>query len=224
MAMCITLYTFGDSTGPSTLNGQENPSGREAVGLESRNLGTFREAQDLIEEGEFSQARTLISGIASENPIEMAKQAAFLAYLDEYVYSPEQFSPQTESAMMALAMQTPYVHGEGTFYARVMMGLLTPELAVPYRAEIPAPEVSEDGWGRVYPNPVGREAWFVPEEVLEMDLQVVVSDVQGRIIWTSALRAGEALLRIPGKNWSSGVYLITITGPDKVQVERLVKE
>ncbi len=192
--------------------------------LDSRNLGTFLEDQQLIEEGEFVQARTLISGIVSENLIETAKRDAFSAYLDEYVYGQQQFSPQTEAAMMALAMQTPYVHGEGTFYARVMLGLLTPDLAVPYRAETPAPEASDDDWGRVYPNPVGREAWFVPEEVLEVDLQVVVSDVQGRMVWASALRAGEALLRIPGKNWASGVYLITITGPDKVQVERLVKE
>lgn len=191
--------------------------------LESRNLGKFLEAQELISEGEFQQARLLISGVVSENPIETAKRDAFLAYLDEYVYSDSTFSSQTQNEMTALAYNTPYVHGEGAFYARVMLGLLTADMPVPYSDGTEAPEVEEVKWANVYPNPVGDETYLVPEETSDVDLEVTITDVSGKVIQTLSLTAGEPFLRIHSQNWSTGVYILTVQGPDKVQVERLVK-
>ncbi len=102
--------------------------------------------------------------------------------------------------------------------------VVTTELPVPYSDRVNDLDVEEDSWGSVYPNPVGDETYFVPKTGVDRSLSVVVTDATGRLVWQANFEAGADFLRIPGQSWSSGVYLMTITGGAKTQVERLVKE
>ncbi len=191
--------------------------------LESRNIDEFYTAEKLVDQGQYGAALAIIQGINSENWIETNRKAAYEAYLTEYL-RPMDFEPATFTSLNTMSYETPYTTGDGVFYARVMLGLLTTELPVPYSDRVNDLDVEEDSWGVVYPNPVGDETYFVPKTGVDRSLSVVVTDATGRLVWQANFEAGADFLRIPGQSWSSGVYLMTITGGAKTQVERLVKE
>ena len=75
----------------------------------------------------------------------------------------------------------------------------------------------------VYPNPIIDNA-ILSIDNLATDVQVVLTDMQGRIIKTYAMKSGESTLEIETNNLKSGTYFLRIVGENMQRTEKIFKK
>ncbi|MCF0210313.1 MAG: leucine-rich repeat domain-containing protein, partial [Bacteroidales bacterium] len=84
-------------------------------------------------------------------------------------------------------------------------------------------DVYDDKKIMVYPNPIINNATLSIDN-LATDIQVFLTDMQGRIIKSYVMKSGKSTLEIETNNLKSGTYFIRIVGENIQRTEKIFKK
>ena len=75
----------------------------------------------------------------------------------------------------------------------------------------------------ILPNPT-TDVWYIETEASPDGRQIVLSDIQGRMLQRISLPSGEVQMKIPAERLPGGVYLLSISdGRRQLAIRRLIK-
>ena len=74
---------------------------------------------------------------------------------------------------------------------------------------------------KIYPNPAKNQFTLsLPKSATQYDVKII--DIAGRILYTNSMSGGYETIETA--NWQPGLYLVTITNGENVQIEKLIVE
>lgn len=172
-------------------------------------IASFIEIEELIDEGNINQALTENGLVVAQTVIEINRQIVNDIYLSDI--ENDTFPDSTNyQALLAIAMLTPYVGGEGVYSAREILGITPEDINVAYRLlTFSSVETYEHFF--IYPNPARYSITIETKEDVNCNklmTRLLSSDnrlIQERLIYFDGKKGFLSLDDI-----STGIYFLQI--------------
>ena len=177
------------------------------------NIGDFTKVYDLIEAGNYAEAKTINNAIVPEQDIFVNLQTVLNIYLDSWCIERYDLSQLEYETLFDIANQTPYESGDAVYTARIMIGYEPDEYGVAYRLHKQDEVADEREELFLYPNPASDMVTieFSNDALENVNAQLKVYTITGRLIYETQFNTNNSFKVLSVDMLKNGVYIYRIS-------------
>ena len=192
--------------------------------INNSNSGSFYQTSKYINDQNYSDASSLVSGLTGANTIENNRIAVHSIYLNKVVKN--QFLGESDSlTLIDIAYQSALTGGDAVISARVILGILPliDDFEEPLTKSMIKKENAVNTQNiKVYPNPAYDKLYIMLDGTMDGMTKIEMFDLTGKLIYNTSINAAIKLQTLNINTINKGIYNLRITTTNKTYNQKLV--